>query len=95
VKESLERYGRSAELQCRSILVRVGRDVDAEIEGLANAFGLTLADAASMPAVLYGEAEKIVDDLLERRERLGISYWVVHENEIEMFAPVVAALSGR
>ncbi|MGC8466346.1 MAG: TIGR03621 family F420-dependent LLM class oxidoreductase [Acidimicrobiales bacterium] len=95
VAESLGRHGRSAELQCRTVLVRVGPSAVAEVGDLALAFGLGLEDVASMPPILFGEPEKIVDDLVERRERLGLSYWIVHEDELEMFAPVVAILRGR
>ncbi len=34
---------------------------------------------------------KIVDDLAERRDRWGFSYVIVGQNDVEAFAPVVAA----
>ena len=38
-----------------------------------------------------GSCEKL---LQKRREQLGFSYIVVHDAEIETFAPVVARLAG-
>ena len=43
---------------------------------------------------MIGTTEQIAETLRERRERFGFSYIVVHEAEMEAFAPVVAALSG-
>ena len=45
-------------------------------------------------AQLVGPTNKIIEDLLERRERWGFSYVIVGENDVEPFAPVVAALAG-
>ncbi len=59
---------------------------------LAPAFGLTAAQAAEMPIVLVGTVDEICDDLIARREKLGLSYIVVHD--LEGFAPVVARLTG-
>ena len=46
------------------------------------------------PFALVGPPEKLVDDLLERRERWGFSYVIVGQNDVEAFAPVVARLAG-
>jgi probable F420-dependent oxidoreductase len=47
------------------------------------------------PHVLIGPIERIVDDLLARRERWGISYITIFETDLHAFAPVVARLAGR
>jgi HAE1 family hydrophobic/amphiphilic exporter-1 len=39
--------------------------------------------------------EEIVETLLERRERLGLSYVTVFDRDMQAFAPVVARLAGR
>jgi probable F420-dependent oxidoreductase len=59
---------------------------------IAPAFGLSPEDALQMPIVLVGTVDQICEDLIERRERYGLSYIVVHN--LEMFAPVVARLAG-
>ena len=47
------------------------------------------------PYLLYGTAGQIRERLLRRRERLGISYYVLHVPLMEPMAPVIEALSGR
>lgn len=47
------------------------------------------------PYLLYGTASQIRERLLRRRERLGISYYVLHVPLMEPMAPVVEALAGR
>jgi probable F420-dependent oxidoreductase len=56
---------------------------------------LTADEFLASPYVLVGTVSQMTDDLLERRERWGISYYVVHEPYLEAFAPVVARLAGR
>jgi hypothetical protein len=47
------------------------------------------------PAALIGEVEQIVEKLHQNRERFGFSYFVVGEEALEGFAPVVQRLAGR
>jgi len=56
---------------------------------------LTPDEILASPYVLVGTIEQIVEDLLARRERWGISYYAVFEPFLDAFAPVVAALGGR
>ena len=60
--------------------------------GLAPAFGLTPEEALQMPIVLVGTVDEICADLVERREKYGFSYIVVHD--MDAFAPIVARLTG-
>jgi hypothetical protein len=46
------------------------------------------------PYVLIGTVEQMIQDLQARRERWGISYFVIHEPYLDAFAPVVARLAG-
>jgi hypothetical protein len=39
--------------------------------------------------------EQIIEDIQMKRERFGISYFVVFDEHMEAFAPVVARLAGR
>lgn len=48
-----------------------------------------------MPSVLIGSVDQICDTLIERRERFGISYYVVRDAQFEAFAPIVARLAGK
>jgi probable F420-dependent oxidoreductase len=46
------------------------------------------------PYVLIGTMTELVEALQARRERWGISYYVIHEPYVDAFAPVVARLAG-
>ncbi len=83
----------SIELQ---VLVNIEQVVPnrAEVyEAVAPIFGITAEQAAEVPIVLVGTVDEICADLLERRERYGFSYIVVHD--IDAMAPVVARLAGQ
>ena len=47
------------------------------------------------PYVLIGTVDQVVEELQAHRERWGISYYVIFEPYVEVFAPVVARLAGR
>lgn len=49
---------------------------------------------ASRPYSLVGDTQQIIDTILERRERWGISMWTCWEEDLDAFIPVVAALAG-
>ena len=82
------------ELQSRIHLATVTDDRAGVIEQLAPAFGLTPDQAAGTPHALIGSVEQICDQLVERRERWGISYLGLSGDQLDAFAPVVARLAG-
>ena len=49
---------------------------------------------AESPFALVGSTATIADELVRRREELGFSYVIVGGEDIDAFAPVVAALAG-
>ena len=49
----------------------------------------------SGPYSLLGDTDRMVDTLLERRERWGLSYLTCFEEHLDLFAPVVARLVGK
>jgi len=55
---------------------------------------LSVADIFGSPFVLLGTVDEIVAQLVARRARWGISYYVVFEPVIDAFAPIVARLTG-
>ena len=75
--------------------VAVADDRQAAAERLAGQHGLTAEQVLACPYFLIGSVERIVEDLLARRERHGISYVTVYPQDTEAFAPVVARLAGR
>ena len=81
-------------LQVRVHLAMVTDDRDAVIEELAPAFHLSPAQAAATPHAMVGTVEQIADQLVEQRERWGISYLGVSGDQLDALAPVVARLAG-
>ena len=62
---------------------------------LAKAMSVEPTMVEQTPFALIGPPSKLVEDLLERRERWGFSYIIVGADDVESFAPVVAELAGR
>jgi probable F420-dependent oxidoreductase len=76
-------------------------EVTDDREGTARRYAETLElspeDVLASPHVLIGTVDQMVEDLVRRRQELGISYIVLNTNvreHTEQFAPVVAELSG-
>jgi probable F420-dependent oxidoreductase len=63
--------------------------------GMASHFGLTPDALALHPHALIGSVESIREQIIERRDKYGISYITVGATAMESFAPVVAALTGK
>jgi probable F420-dependent oxidoreductase len=55
---------------------------------------LSVEDVLGTPYLLLGTVEQMVEDLRARRERWGLSYYVVFEPMADALAPVVARLAG-
>ncbi len=82
------------ELQCLTFLVQIVPNREEAVAQLAGMLSLTTAQVEGSPIAMIGSTDQIAETLRERRELFGFSYLVVHEAEMEAFAPVVAALSG-
>ncbi len=83
------------EMNVRVFMVQVTEQREATIAGIAGALGVQPDMVETTPFALVGPPSKLVEDLLERRERWGFSYIIVGGGDVEAFAPVVAELSGR
>jgi alkanesulfonate monooxygenase SsuD/methylene tetrahydromethanopterin reductase-like flavin-dependent oxidoreductase (luciferase family) len=55
---------------------------------------LSSSDALDIPLCLVGTPEQLVETIERRRERWGFTYWIVPDNAMEDFAPVVASLAS-
>ncbi len=85
------------ELQLHTFMVQVtstSAQAGELFEALAGGFGLTPEQARTVPMVLAGTVAGICEQLHHHRETYGTSYVVIHEGEIDAFAPVLARLSG-
>jgi probable F420-dependent oxidoreductase len=87
------RFG-DVELQVRVHLVIGTDDRDGTAEAFGPAFGLTGPQALETPHALVGPTDALVEDLLARRERWGISYLTVGVEALDTMAPVVSRLAG-
>ena len=56
---------------------------------------LSADDLLQSPYVLIGTVEQMAEGLVARRQRWGISHYVVHEPYLDEFAPIAARLAGK
>ena len=82
------------ELQCLTFLVQIVPNREEAIAGLAAALSVTPDQIAGSPVAMIGSVDEITETLRQRRQLFGFSYIVVHEAEMEAFAPVVDSLAG-
>ena len=83
------------EMNIRAFMVNITDDAAGAISRLAKGIGVEDKMVADTPFALMGPPSKLIEDLIARRERWGFSYVIVGGEDIEKFAPVVAALSGK
>jgi probable F420-dependent oxidoreductase len=62
---------------------------------LAARLKATATAVVESPFFLYGSRRGLVETLLERRERLGVSYIALPGTAMRAFAPIVAELHGK
>ncbi len=82
------------ELNVRAFFVSVTEDRAAVAEAVAGAIQIDPAEVAATPFALVGNPAQLAEDLVARRQRWGFSYVIVGQEDVEAFAPVVAALAG-
>jgi probable F420-dependent oxidoreductase len=82
------------ELNMFAARTEVTDDRAATVDRMAEQLALTPAQIEASTSFLLGNVNAIVDQLQERRERLGISYVMVFDRVMDAFAPVVSRLTG-
>jgi probable F420-dependent oxidoreductase len=82
------------ELSVTIFVANVTDDRDVVAGAMAAGLGAEPKDVLDMPHFLIGTIEQIVEDLVARRERYGISYVVVPGEAAESLLPVVERLTG-
>jgi probable F420-dependent oxidoreductase len=85
---------RFSEIELNLNLMAVGNQVPQWISSRLGLDAATLAERGSV-AALTGSTDQMCERLLERREKLGISYVMVSDEFMQAFAPVVERLAGR
>jgi probable F420-dependent oxidoreductase len=95
VREAAGARFEQVELSALVQRVTVTEDRRGAAEELAQRWaGLTIDDILESPFVLLGSIDEIVDQLVARRRRWGISYYVVFRPAVDVFAPIVDRLTG-
>lgn len=57
--------------------------------------GTPVEEILEMPSIFIGTVEQVAGQMLERRERFGISYYMTTDSTMEAFAPLVERLAGK
>jgi probable F420-dependent oxidoreductase len=82
------------ELQILTFLVQIVPSAQEVYEQFGPLFGMTPEELPEVPIGIVGTVDEVVELLQRRREELGFSYIVVHDQDIDAFAPVVERLTG-
>lgn len=86
--------GRDAEFNLLCHFVNITEDRKAGLEDLEKLVGgqQSLAQLAELPTALIGSPAEVAEQLHAHRERFGLTYYTVLEQNMEQFAPVLEAL---
>lgn len=82
------------ELNALVLAVRVTDNAHSAVVEFARRYALAEEEIAVSPHLLLGSVDHVVDVLVERRERFGLSYVTVAEPSLDDLAPIVARLAG-
>ena len=94
IKEAAADRLSEIELMATIFVANVTDDRDSVAAAMAAGFESEPSDVLEMPHFLIGTIEQMIEDLRIRRERFGISYFVVPDSAAESLAPVVERLTG-
>lgn len=83
------------EMNVRAFFVNVTPERATAVSKIAGLIGVNDDMITNTPFALIGSPDSIVEDLLARREKWGFSYIIVGAQDVDSFAPVVAALRGK
>lgn len=94
VKEAAgERYD-DLEINCLCFTVVITDEPQKMNELLAGVFAITPDEVSDVPHAMIGSVDGICEQLERRRERWGMSYFVVQGDAMETMAPIIAKLNG-
>jgi probable F420-dependent oxidoreductase len=82
------------ELEIAAYFVAIEDDPRAAVDAMAARFAVPPAELRQHPHALIGSVDEVCDQLIERREQLGISYVNIAQRNMATLAPVVARLAG-
>jgi probable F420-dependent oxidoreductase len=82
------------ELSITIFLANITDDRESVASVMAAGFGTESKGVLDMPHFLIGTVDELVEELQRRRDRYGISFVIVPGDVAELFAPIVARLTG-
>src|SRR5262249_11398667 len=90
-----ERFGR-LELSMVATIVLAGqpRSVAERFARERGWDGISGEQVLEMPSIFIGSVDRVVDEMRARRERYGVSYYVVLDHAMEAVAAIVGRLAG-
>lgn len=83
------------ELEIGAYFVSIGKDWLSACTAMGRIFGLEPDAMRAHPHALFGSEDEVCEELIRRRERYGIHYITIGDDQIEAMAPVVARLAGQ
>ncbi|HEV7235945.1 MAG TPA: TIGR03621 family F420-dependent LLM class oxidoreductase [Ktedonobacteraceae bacterium] len=83
-----------------SMMIRIihSEDQQRTAEHLASERGwssISAEQVLDMPSIVIGSVEQIIEQLYQRREHYGFSYYIVTDQHMQTLAPVVRQLAGK
>ncbi|HYP19461.1 MAG TPA: TIGR03621 family F420-dependent LLM class oxidoreductase [Chloroflexia bacterium] len=63
-------------------------------EQMAQGMGATVEQVLETPYILIGNVDQLAEKIMACREEYGVSYFVIVDEAVQPFAPVVARLAG-
>jgi probable F420-dependent oxidoreductase len=95
VREAAGTRAGGVELNAVAYPALVTDDPAGSAEKLSSALNLEPSEVRASPHVWLGSVDQICESLEARRERWGVSYWVIAAANVDGLAPVVARMAGR
>jgi probable F420-dependent oxidoreductase len=94
VREAAGRRFARLDVESSPYFTVITDDPDTALAAVAERTGGSIEQLAEHPNVLIGPVEAVVEKLQARRTAVGVNYVTVQQDQVESFAPVVAALAG-
>jgi len=95
IREAAGERFEDIELGAWTLQASVTEDRDIVAQAFAPRMGVAAEELLKIPHIMIGTIEQIVEDVLERRERYGISHVIVPGDAADDMAPLVQRLSGK
>ena len=89
-----ERFDRIELSMVATVVLADRRPAAERLAGERGWAGISADQVLEMPSVFIGSIDHVVDEMRARRERYGVSYYVVLDRAMKAVAPIVGRLAG-